>query len=113
MVRTQGKQLAQAHKTTHILPSTCPPATCASVPAQAQEVLADLPAGMCCYSTPAAAAQLREALARLESEQLREGDYPEHHSLEALRLEDPATMSGCWNPGCATAFLLLAGIEIY
>ena len=29
-------------------------------------------------------------------------------SLEALRLEDPEAMSGCWNPGCAAA-LALAG----
>ena len=29
-------------------------------------------------------------------------------TLEALRLEDPAAMSGCWNPGCA-AGLALAG----
>ena len=41
------------------------------------------------------------ALARLEGEQLPEADYAAHRSLEALRLEDPATMSGCWNPGCA------------
>ena len=31
---------------------------------------------------------------------------PAHRSLEVLRLEDPATMFGCWNPGCAAAFAI-------
>ena len=74
-----------------------------------QEVLADLPTDARCYSTPAAAAQLRAALARLEGEQLRDADYPEHRSLEALRLEDPASMSGCWNPGCAAQSAMAGG----
>ena len=51
--------------------------------------------------SPAAAAQHGAALARLEGEQPPEADFPVHRSLEALRLEDPATMSGCWNPGYA------------
>ena len=71
-----------------------------------QEVLADLPANMRCYSTPAATVQLRAALARLEGEQLAPADCAAHRSLEVLRLEDPATMFGCWNPGCAAAFAI-------
>ena len=80
----------------------------ALVPAQVAEVLADLP--MRCYSTPAATAQLRAALARLEGEQPPPADCIEHRSLEALRLEDPTSMSGCWNPGYAAA-LSVAGDE--
>ena len=44
------------------------------------------------------------AVARLEDEQLPHADYAAHRSLEALRLEDPAILVGCWNPGCAAAF---------
>ena len=77
--------------------------------AQLQALLAGLPAGVRRPSTPAAAAQLMAALARLEAEPLPEANLPAHHSLESLRLEDPAAMSGCWNPGCAAA-LVLAGI---
>ena len=69
-------------------------------------MLADLPPDMRCYSTPAATAQLRAALARLEGEPLPPVDCAAHRSLEALRLEDPAAMSGCWNPGCAAAFAM-------
>ena len=43
------------------------------------------------------------ALGRRQAEQLSQAGYPAHRSLEALRLEDPAAMSGCWNPGCAPA----------
>ena len=46
-----------------------------------------------------AAAQFFAALARQKG-QLTEADNAAHRSLEALRLEDPAAMSGCWNPGC-------------
>ena len=85
----------------------------ALVPAQVQEVLADLPPDMRWYSTPAAAAQLRAALARLEGEQLPPADCPGHRSLEALRLEDPASMSGCWNPGYAAVYLFLPGVDMH
>ena len=93
----------------------CSPHSSNSAPsasAQVQEVLASLPAYMQCMSTPSTAVQLRAALARLEGEQaldLPQADYAAHRSLEALRLEDPASMSGCWNPGCAAAHTL-AGI---
>ena len=73
-----------------------------------QEVLAGLPAEVRRASTPAAAAQLMAALARLEGEPLPEADCAAPRSLEALRLEDPAAMSGCWNPGCEAA-LVMAG----
>ena len=65
--------------------------------------MSDIPTmtGTC---TPAAAAQFRAALARLEG-QLPEADCAVHSRLEALRLEDPAAMSGCWNPGCAAALV--------
>ena len=49
----------------------------------------------------AAKAQWRTAMARLEAEPLPEAECAAHRSLEALRLEDPAAMSGCWNTGCA------------
>ena len=54
-----------------------------------------------CLRCCSARAGLRAALARLEGEQLRDADFPGHRSLEALQLEDPASMSGCWNPGYA------------
>ena len=60
----------------------------------------DLPPDVRCASTRAAAAQLTAAVARLEAE-LPEAECAAQRSLEALRLEDPAAMSGCWNPGCA------------
>ena len=46
-------------------------------------------------------------------------DCAEDRCLEALRLEDPASMSGCWNPGCAAAFvmadikILLKNVHLY
>ena len=73
-----------------------------------QEVLAGLPADVRQPSTPAETAQLMAALARLEAEPLPKTDCAAPRSLEALRLEDPAAMSGCWNPGCAAA-LAMAG----
>ena len=57
---------------------------------------------------PAATVQLMADMARYKGQQLPEADYATQVSLEALRLEDPAAMSGCWNPGCAAA-LALAG----
>ena len=57
-------------------------------------------------STPGAAAQLMAALARLEAEELPEADHTAHRSLEALRMEDPAAISGCWNPGYAASFTI-------
>ena len=70
-----------------------------------QEVLLEVSANMGRASTPAyeqaARAQWRTAMARLEAEPLPEADSAAPRSLEALRLEDPAAMSGCWNPGCA------------
>ena len=39
----------------------------------------------------------------IEGVALREADCGPHRSLEALRLEDPAAMCGCWSPGCAAA----------
>ena len=68
-----------------------------------QEVLANFPPETHSASTPAVAAQAMAALARLEAEPLPKADFPAHRSLEALRLEDPATIFGCWNPGCAAA----------
>ena len=59
-------------------------------------------------SKEAATAQLRAALVRLEGEPLPEADCAAHRSLEALRLEDPAAICGCWNPGYA-ACLAMAG----
>ena len=57
-------------------------------------------------STPAchdaAMARCLAGMERLETERLPEPEYDAHRSLEALRLEDPATMFGCWNPGCET-----------
>ena len=56
-------------------------------------------------STPAcedaATAQFLAAMERLETQQPPGAASDAHRSLEALRLEDPAAMSGCWNPGCA------------
>ena len=52
-------------------------------------------------TTTAEGAEFREALARLKGQQLPHADCTAHRSLEALRLEDPAAMSGCWNSGCA------------
>ena len=70
-----------------------------------QEVLEELSANMGRASTPAceqaAKAQWRTAMARLEAEPLPEADGAAPRSLEALRLADPAAMSGCWNPRCA------------
>ena len=64
-----------------------------------------LKAAACYASTPAckkaAGAHFKAALARLEGEELPEADCAAHRTLETLRLEDPAAMSGCWNPGCA------------
>ena len=79
-------------------------ATCALVHAQLNEVLAGLPPHVKRASTPAAAAEFKAALAPLEGEQLLpHTGCAAHRSLEALRLEDPAAMSGCWNSGCAAA----------
>ena len=50
-----------------------------------------------------AAGQYRVALLNLEAGQLPQAECAAPCSLEALRLEDPATMSGCWNPGYAMA----------
>ena len=71
--------------------------------AQVQEALDALPL-LPIYSAvvePRLAARLRADLASLEAEQLPEAGCAAPRSLEALRLEDPAAMSGCWNPGCA------------
>ena len=68
----------------------------------------DLPADVRSASTPAAAAKLRAAVAPVEGEELLAADSTASRSLEALRLGDPAAMSGCWNPGCAAA-LAMAG----
>ena len=87
------------------LQSELPPAVAALAHAQVQEALTIYKAAVRLDSTPAskeaATAQLRAALVRLEGEPLPEADCAAHRSLEALRLEDPAAMCGCWNPGCA------------
>ena len=80
--------------------------------AQLKEFVADLYICECCASTPAAADSLKAVAARVEGEQLPEADYPAPRSLEALRLEDPAAMSGCWNPGCAVALTWRFGKEV-
>ena len=76
-----------------------PPATCGPVRAQLQEVLAKYPMNTR-FASIEVTGQYRVALINLEAEQLPQEDCAAHRSLEALRLEDPATMSGCWNPGC-------------
>ena len=87
-----------------MLPLNIRPATCALVLVQLKEVVAGLPADVRRARTPATAAQFRTALAPLEGEQLQpHAGCAAHRSLEALRLEDPAAMSGCWNSGCAAA----------
>ena len=80
--------------------SLLPPANAALASAQLQELLANLPADMC-GGRELGSAQFQADLARLGGKQLPEADHAPHRSLEALRLEDPAAMSGCWNPGCA------------
>ena len=54
---------------------------------------------------PAAVIQSVAATVRTEGGQWPEADAAAHSSLEALRLADPAAMSGCWNPGCAAVLL--------
>ena len=65
----------------------------------------------CRASTPAchdaAIAQFWAAMDRLETQQLPQAGYDAPRSLEALRLEDPAAMSGCWNPGYAARARIL------
>ena len=78
------------------------PVTCGPVHAQLQEVLTKHPANVRGASV-AAAVQFRAALAKVEAEELPQTDCAAPRSLEALRLEDPATMSVCWNHGCAMA----------
>ena len=72
--------------------------------AQVHELLAEMRMDEWEAGTEAAAAQLNAALARLEAEPLPEADDAAHRSLEALRLEDPAAWSGCWNPECVLRF---------
>ena len=55
---------------------------------------------------PIATVQLMASMARLEGRQLAISDNATQVSLEALRLGDPAAMSGCWNPGCASVLSL-------
>ena len=85
--------------------STPPSATAALARAQLQELMATYCADECRASTrachDAATAQFWAAMERLETQQLPGADYNAPRSLEALRLEDPAAMSGCWNPGYA------------
>ena len=74
-----------------------------------QAALASLLTDMRRARMPAASVQLVADMARREGRQLPEADYAmPSSSLEALRLKDPAAMSGCWNPGCARE-LALAG----
>ena len=84
-------------------------ATAALGRAQVQAVLARLPPNVRRASISDTLEQVR-ALKSRQAEQLRQAGYPVRRSLEALRLEDPATMSGCWNPGCAAA-LAQAGVR--
>ena len=85
----------------HVAPS-------ALIRAHVQEALAKLLTDMKCMSAPAMAAQLGAALARLECQQLPQADHAAPRTLEALRLEDPASMSKCWNPGCAAVYFTMA-----
>ena len=90
-------------------PSSPRPATTAAhARVRLQAALAGLLADMRRARMPAALVDLMADMARTEGRQLPEADYAAQVSLEALRLEDPAAMSGCWNPGCAAA-LALAG----
>ena len=74
----------------------------ATIHAQLQEVLAKYPMNTR-FASIEVTGQYRVALINLEAAQLPQADCAAPRSLEALRLEDPATMSGCWNPGCAMA----------
>ena len=76
-------------------------ATAALAHAQLPEVLGRVPPDM-------RGASMFETMAHLYASgrrraKLSQGGYPTPRSLEALRLEDPAAMSSCWNPGCAPA----------
>ena len=94
-----------------------PPRASAHAHAHLQEDLASLLTDMRRARMPAAAVQHVATMLGMEGRQppkAAEGATPV--SLEALRLQDPAAMSGCWNPGCA-AVLALAGwwrtLDIY
>ena len=72
---------------------------CCSCHARLQAALARLLADMRRACMPAATVQLMADMARHKGRQLPEAEYATQVSLEALRLEDPAAMFGCWNPG--------------